>query len=168
MKVFNFMVFMTFFSVFGYGQNNADDNDPSIVDDSLSYEVYGDKINLRNIYTSINMYKKYRILKGGDSISTKFRATVSSVCKVKGCWMKLRLNEGGEVMVRFKDYGFFVPKNIEGKEVIVSGNAFVNHTSIEEQKHYALDAGKSKTEIEKITQPKREFAFVAKSVLLKK
>ncbi len=168
MKVINFIVFTILFSVFSSGQNNINNSDSVLVQDSLSYMVYGDKINLKNTYTAVEINKKYKVLKEGDSLATKFRATVRSVCKAKGCWMKLELDKGEEVMVRFKDYAFFVPKNIEGKEVIVAGKAFVKTTSIEEQKHYALDAGKSKIEIAKITKPKKELAFVAEGVLLKK
>ncbi len=52
-------------------------------------------------------------------------------------------------------------------EAIVNGKAFVSETSVEELKHYAEDAGKSKEEIEAITEPKRTYGFLADGVLLK-
>jgi hypothetical protein len=70
-------------------------------------------------------------------------------------------------MVKFKDYGFFMPKNIAGKEVIVNGKAFVSEVSVEEQRHYAEDAGKSEDEIAAITEVKRTYTFEADGVLLK-
>lgn len=82
--------------------------------------------------------------------------------------MKLPLKDSLETMVRFKDYGFFMPLDAKGKEVIVNGKAFVKETSVEELQHYAEDAGKTKEEIAQITAPKVEFAFEADGVLLKK
>ena len=70
-------------------------------------------------------------------------------------------------MVKFKDYGFFVPKDIEGEEVIVEGIAFIEETSVEDLKHFAEDAGKSKEEIESITEPSKSPGFLAHGVLLK-
>ena len=55
--------------------------------------------------------------------------------------MNLDLKNDKQVMVRFKNYGFFVPKDIEGKDVIVEGKAFIDILSIDELKHYAFDAG---------------------------
>lgn len=82
--------------------------------------------------------------------------------------MKLDLKEGREVMVRFKDYGFFVPEDIIGKEVILQGNAFVDQISVEDQQHFAMDAGKNEIEIAAITQPKNTYTFLASGVLTKK
>ncbi len=72
---------------------------------------------------------------------------------------------GGSLMrVRFKDYGFFVPSDIMGKEVVFEGKAFRDTTSVADLKHYAEDAGKSKEEIDAITEPKVTIAFVADGV----
>ena len=79
----------------------------------------------------------------------------------------MRLDMGEEeAMIKFKDYGFFMPMDIKGEEVIVSGNAFVDEMSVEDQRHFAEDAGKSKEEIAAITQPKRTLSFTADGVLL--
>ena len=82
--------------------------------------------------------------------------------------MQLPAGMDQTVMVRFKDYGFFMPLNSDGKEVIVEGKAFVRETSVDELKHYAEDAGKSKEEIAKITEPERTLSFEAIGVLMKK
>ena len=81
--------------------------------------------------------------------------------------MKLPLTAEKEVMVRFKDYGFFMPLDSQGKEVVLEGKAFVQTTSVAELRHYAKDAGKSKEEIAAITTSKKEFSFEANGVLLK-
>lgn len=106
-----------------------------------------------------------------DSMSVKIEATVSEVCQMKGCWMALSSVEptnNTQVMVRFKDYAFFVPKDISGRTVIIEGMAYRETTPVDELRHYAEDAGKSQKEIDAITEPKEELKFMANGVLLKK
>ena len=127
---------------------------------------FGEKLS-SNELTSINEINNlFTNLNDGESNNTKFKATVVDVCKMKGCWMNLDLNNNKQVMVRFKNYGFFVPKDIEGKEVIVEGKAFIDVLSIDELKHYAFDAGKSKEEIDKIQKEKRIYSFEATGVVI--
>ena len=105
-------------------------------------------------------------IKEKDKFTGKVKGKVVSVCLEKGCWMKVSRDNGEPVMVKFKDYGFFMPKDILGKEVVLDGEATVKETSVKQLKHYASDAGKSKEEIEKIKEPKKEIIFVAKGVLV--
>lgn len=98
----------------------------------------------------------------------KVTGTVVSVCQNKGCWMKLDAGNGQTMMVTFKDYGFFVPKDITGETVVIEGVAEMKTVSVEEQQHYAKDAGKTQAEIDAITQPKTELSFVAEGVALVK
>ena len=98
----------------------------------------------------------------------KVEGVVESVCQAKGCWMQVKKSDGTTMMVKFKDYDFFVPKDIAGKKVIFEGIPSVKTTSVAEQKHYAEDAKKSKEEIDKITQPKTELSFIAEGVLVSK
>jgi Domain of unknown function (DUF4920) len=102
------------------------------------------------------------------TLNTKITGTVESVCQVKGCWMKVVTTDGQTMRVSFKDYGFFVPKDIAGKTVVFEGEAKVKTTSVAELRHYAEDAKKPKAEIMKITEPKRELTFVADGVIVKK
>ena len=136
---------------------------------TTDYNSYGDKISDKDYLSSADAYAKYQTLKAGDTISLKFASSIEEVCSKKGCWMKLPAGETKEtIMVRFKDYGFFMPLDSNGKEVIVEGKAFVKEVSVDELKHYAEDAGKSAEEIAKITAPKMELAFEANGVLMKK
>lgn len=98
---------------------------------------------------------------------TKVEGTVESVCQMKGCWMKLKTADGQTMRVTFKDYGFFVPKDISGKTVVVEGVAKQTTTPVSELRHYAEDAGKSKEEIAKITEPEKAITFVADGVIVK-
>ena len=107
--------------------------------------------------------------KMGDKevLATKVTGTVESVCQVKGCWMKVKTADGETIRVMFKDYAFFVPKDIAGKTVVFEGEAQVKTVPVEHLQHYAKDAGKSNEEIAKITEPKKELTFVADGVLVK-
>ncbi len=104
---------------------------------------------------------------GADEKPTKVVGTVESVCQMKGCWMKVHIADGQTMRVTFRDYGFFVPKDIAGKTVVLEGTAQQTTTSVAKLRHYAEDAGKSKTEIEKITQPETALTFVADGVIVK-
>jgi hypothetical protein len=96
----------------------------------------------------------------------KITGKVVEVCQEKGCWMKVEKPGGETLMVKFKDYGFFMPKDIVGKEVVLDGTASIKETSVKQLKHYAEDAGKSKEEIAKIKKPKKDVQFVASGVLV--
>jgi hypothetical protein len=131
----------------------------------MAYQSFGEKITADDVISSDDLIEKYKNLKPGDSIAVKFTSEVKEVCQNKGCWMKMDLGEE-EAMVRFKDYGFFMPKDIAGQEVIVEGYAFVSEMSVEDQRHYAEDAGKTPEEIALITEPKRTLSFTSSGVLI--
>ena len=135
-------------------------------DSKIEYASFGKAIIADDAIAASSMLNHFKEMNVGDSINSKMTATVTNVCQVKGCWMKLDLGNGQEAMVKFKDYGFFVPKDITGKQVIVNGKAFVNEVSVDELKHYAEDTGKSAEEIAAITKSKKTFSFEADGVLL--
>ncbi len=134
----------------------------------LNYDAFGAEFSDSDVLDAATMLEKFSALKSGDTVAVKFTSKITDVCSKKGCWMKMELGEASETMVRFKNYGFFVPLDATGKEVIVNGKAFVTETSVADLKHYAEDAGKTKEEIAAITASKVEFAFVADGVLLTK
>ena len=134
-----------------------------------TYSSFGDTVSASDYLSSNDALSNYKALKLGDTINLKFNANIKEVCSKKGCWMTLPAgNDDETIMVRFKDYGFFMPLDAAGKEVIVAGKAFVNEVSVADLKHYAEDAGKSPEEIANISEPVMEFAFEANGVLLKK
>lgn len=133
-----------------------------------NYDTFGALITEEDVLSSAEMLTKFNSLQVGDTLDIKFASKINEVCSKKGCWMKLPLNAETETMVRFKDYGFFMPLDSKDREVIVAGKAFVTEVSVDDLKHYAEDAGKSAEEIAKITAPKKEFAFEANGVLIKK
>ena len=101
-----------------------------------------------------------------NTYTGKVSGKVVEVCQEKGCWMKIEKADGEKMMVKFKDYGFFMPKNIVGKDVVLDGEAKFKETSVKQQQHYAKDAGKTQEEIDKIKESKKELVFVAKGVVV--
>lgn len=135
---------------------------------SNQYQAFGAEVQLEKIYNKDAIASTYHNLESGDTLQVAFTSRVKDVCKAKGCWMKVAVDKQQETMVKFKDYGFFVPKDIEGREVIVQGKAYVTDMSVEDQRHFAKDAGKSQEEIKAITTPKKTYSFLADAVLIKK
>lgn len=108
------------------------------------------------------------MLEGVDSLALKLTGTVKEVCQNKGCWMNVvsGTGESQPIFVKFKDYGFFVPKDCAGKKVVMEGIAYREITPVDELKHYAEDKGASAEELAAITEPKEELKFMASGVLL--
>ncbi|QDK80956.1 DUF4920 domain-containing protein [Spirosoma sp. KCTC 42546] len=126
---------------------------------------HGKKITEKGAIPAIQLATK---MADKTEMPAKVEGTVESVCKVKGCWMKVKTGDGQTMRVTFKDYGFFVPKDIVGKTVVVEGTAETTTTPVADLRHYAEDAGKSKEEIAKITEPEKALTFVADGVIVKK
>ena len=103
-----------------------------------------------------------------DSIlDVKVLAKVGEVCQKKGCWMNVvDADSEKDMFVQFKDYVFFMPFDLEGSTVAMTGKAYVAVTSVEELKHYAEDEGKTKEEIAAITEPEKQLKFLADGVVI--
>ena len=105
------------------------------------------------------------LLEGRDSIQATVSGDISAACQAKGCWMKMDMN-GTDMVVRFKDYGFFVPKNSAGYKATIKGWAYNDTLSVAELQEYAKDAGKSEEEIAAITEPEAKLTFMADGVII--
>ena len=117
----------------------------------------------------INNYKAEKeSLLNNPQDDTKLEGQILSTCPMKGCWMKMSV-ERDTILVRFKDYGFFVPKSgAEGKSAIINGKLSVDTLSVAQLRHYAEDAGKSKDEVSKIVKPEITISFLADGVVIDK
>ncbi|MBK9566533.1 MAG: DUF4920 domain-containing protein [Saprospiraceae bacterium] len=136
-----------------------------IVGDSTHF---GEKIDTSGMITYDVLLQKMSV---ADSIDAKVVGKVSGVCQTKGCWMNIVSDADTtktEMFVQFEDYGFFMPKDLVGKEVVMLGKAYREITSVEDLKHFAEDEGKTPEEIEKITEPVTELKFMASGVMIKK
>lgn len=134
----------------------------------VDYAIFGDSITETEVITKEEMLSKFKNLKEGDTLNVKFKSEIKEVCQKKGCWMSMDLTDGKETFVKFRDYAFFVPMNAAKQDAIVNGKAFVSVETVDEQKHYAKDAGKSQAAIDSITAPKVTYSFMADGVLIAK
>ena len=125
-------------------------------------KVFGAEPSMTTV-TPINLDEALSKENLGKTI--RLKARVIKVCKVKGCWMIIQ-SAKNSARVTFKDYGFFVPKNSSGKQVILEGIMTESIITEADARHYAEDDGKSKKEIEKIKGDQKEYSFVATSVTI--
>lgn len=145
------------------GNGNTADTTDTFVD--IDTNFYGEKFVVENAVTVDEMLNNM----GNDTAyAAKVEGTVNEVCKKKGCWMTMNKEDGSTIRVTFKDYGFFVPMDIDGQEVILLGTAKMDSTSVEDLRHYAEDAGKTKEEIEAINEPEIQVNFEAEGVYVKR
>lgn len=103
-----------------------------------------------------------------DFVVVKFIGIVQEVCQAKGCWMIIVFDDLDVefIMVCFKDYGFFMFKDIVGCKVIMDGYVFVEEILVDELCYYVEDVGKLQEEIEVIIEFKKEMKFLVSGVLL--
>ncbi|MBI4853703.1 MAG: DUF4920 domain-containing protein [Acidobacteria bacterium] len=70
---------------------------------------------------------------------------IARVCQAKGCWMELTEKEGDPGMrITFKDYGFFVPTDSQGKKVKAEGKVELKVLPKDEVEHYVSEGAKLK------------------------
>ncbi len=141
----------------------AQENRPSAVPG----QTYGEKVNPKG---AVDIAKLPAIVEADDDkkVNVKIEAKVLEVCKKKGCWVNLYVNDSTTVFVKMKDYAFFVPDDMVGKTVVLEGEAFEKVTSVNELKHYAEDAGKTQAEIDQITEPEKSIRFLASGIVVPK
>ncbi len=131
---------------------------------SATISTYGAEIDTNG---SISPKELLVLMESGDSAHVKLSTTIIETCSKKGCWMNVGMEDGEDMMVRFKDYSFFVPKaGVVNKSTIFEGQAYYDTLSVEDLRHYAMDAGKDSTEIMSISEPKAILAFEATGVVI--
>ncbi len=126
-------------------------------DVSLSY--YGEQIEST---AAIEASSISHHMQATDSMEMKIEGMITDVCKQKGCWMKVDMGGGQSLMVRFKDYGFFVPIESAGKMTIIDG--MLKKEVVENEK--GDDADAACHEDDKLQNNER-YSFVARGVAIK-
>lgn len=95
--------------------------------------------------------------------SVVVEARVAKVCQKKGCFFIAK--EGATtVRVSFKDYGFFVPTDIGGRNVTLLGELKQVELSKEQAEHLEADLGSADADI----APGPQFEIVASAVRVPK
>lgn len=124
-------------------------------------EFYGKNVGAGKLVKASELPSK---LKENDAKDMQITGKVLDVCPKKGCWVKLQVNDSTTATIKMKNYGFFVPMALIGKQIVVDGKAEIVTTSVEDLKHIAEDGKKSKAEIDAITAPKKEFKITASGI----
>ncbi len=139
--------YLAFFAVLIFSCNAPEKQYQSFGNDISSVE-YDD---ISTLLMSVDENKK----------TYKVKGVVEEVCQMKGCWMTLKNEDGASIRITFKDYGFLVPKDISGKEVILEGAAFKEKLEEDVAMHYAEDGG-----LEYNESMRDQISFVASGVLV--
>lgn len=130
------------------------------------YDAYGSEIS-ETVTHDFSTVKQTIQTNPKESQSVTIKGKIIETCSKKGCWMTVDMSDGDTMMVRFKDYGFFVPKEGQyAKDVIMKGVAKMDTLTVQQLRHYAEDAGKSQEEIDAITAPEISVNFTAEGVLI--
>jgi hypothetical protein len=93
----------------------------------------GTPISLANLIRHNDKYDGQEVL-----LTTR----IAKVCQKKGCFFVA--TEGpATARVSFKDYGFFIPTDSGGKDVLLLGTFSRQEVSKKEAEHYAADLGEA-------------------------
>lgn len=132
---------------------------------ALIGDYYGLDVSNGSVNKAVSVEKLEKELKLKNKIeNVAVKGEVTDVCSKRGCWLSLKAGDGSVFFVKMKDYAFFVPTALKGKNVVLEGVAERKVTSVEELKHYAKDAKKSKDKIDAIKAPKEEIRFLANGI----
>ncbi len=133
---------------------------------AIEGQSFGEGVKTGNIIAATDLNAK---LAPKGKVDMKVAGEVVSVCTKKGCFMNVKISDTETMIVKFKDYAFFMPKDMPaGTKVVIDGFAERKTTSVEDLQHVARDSKKSEEEVAKITKPKKEIVFEAKGVVLVK
>ena len=129
------------------------------------YQFFGMEIEdkVTHSYTTV-----FELAQSGAVENVILEGVITQTCAKKGCWMNVKMAEGDTMIVRFKDYGFFVPKEgAEDLRTVMHGVAKMDTISVDLLRHYAEDAGETEDIIMQITEPRYVLEFIADGVLIK-
>jgi len=84
---------------------------------------------------------------------------IAKVCQKKGCFF-IAQEGASSARVSFKDYGFFIPTDSGGKDVVLLGTFSRKNVSKEQAEHYVADLGETATS----TPERFEYSIVATAV----
>lgn len=123
--------------------------------------IFGKKVSESGAISSDLLVENLTV--AGQAKEVKVFGKIKEVCKAEGCWVRMETKEGS-FLIKMKDHAFLVPVALEGKTIVADGVATFKETSVEQLRHFAEDAGKSKEEIALITEPKKEIVLQATGI----
>jgi hypothetical protein len=110
----------------------------------------GTPLSLANLLGNSDKYLDQEVL-----VATR----IARVCQKKGCFF---LAQDGPSIARvtFKDYGFFIPTDSAGKDVVLLGTFSRKPVSKQEAEHYSADLGEKAA----IAPERFEYSIVASAI----
>lgn len=152
------------FCTFSFSQEAVEKKSPP-AGNAIIGDYYGADISKVSVSKAISVEELESELKNEKKIeNVAVKGMVADVCEKRGCWLTIKTEDNSSFFVKMKDYAFFVPTALKGKNVVLDGTAEKMVTSVEELKHYAKDAKKTQAEIDAITIPKGEVRFLAAGI----
>ena len=138
--------------VFGPGPVAAE---PPEAADGFGAELTLEKTTpLADVLANVERYEKQPVL---------IRGRLNDVCQRMGCWMVIQ-DQGAQIRVRFKDYGFVIPVDSIGREALVEGVVAIETLSEKQARHYESESRDGHPD--SVKGPRREVAFTATGVRL--
>ncbi len=158
--------YFTLAVIFAIALVGCQGNSKKHTEEHVHYKItkHGENINSEGAISGEEFLKEFE---SKDSMEVKITAGIEEVCAKKGCWMSLDISDEYSMLVRFKDYGFFVPKDAAGKTATIDGIARIDTISVAELRHYLEDADASQEEIDAVTEPEISYTFEATGVIIK-
>ena len=126
----------------------------------VGWKSYGGKITLDKATPLASILERQET---ADSSEVLFEGAVLEVCQGKGCWMVIG-DSATNVRVEFKNYGFFVPWDSEGKKVKVQGLLKDKSISAEAAKHMAEEMKHPPVKMEDIKDQQTTTVLVVSAV----
>ena len=158
------ILFSLSFSTMSFSQEAVEKSAPP-AGNAIVGDYYGANVSKNSEGKAITVEKlKEELKKTNKAESISVKGVVTDVCPKKGCWVTVKTDDGSSFFVKMKDYAFFVPTALKGKNVVLEGTAEKKITSVDELKHYAKDAKRPKAEIDAIISPKEEIRFLADGI----
>ena len=131
-------------------------------EEAQAYMNFGDStFSVENALTAAALVQEFETT--GDTLFSTVAGEITKVCTVKGCWMATAIDSSENLFVDY-DYEFLLPTNSQGQNMVMTGFAYWDSTSVAELQHYAEDRGASEEEIAAITEPTGEVKFKATGV----
>ena len=165
MKKYNFLIlsFIIIAGIIGCQQKAPDSQKQAIEKKLESTGNFGEMITQEEAILASNLDGLFT---DHDTVAAKLSGHIKASCKHTGCWMDLDMNGKDVLHVTFKNDGFTIPLDAAGKDAIVKGIAYRELIPVETLRNYAREDGKSKDEINAITQPEWEYDFIADGVII--
>jgi hypothetical protein len=141
---------------------SANSEDEISQEEAQVYMNFGDStFAVENALTAAALIQEFKST--GDTLYSTVAGEITKVCTVKGCWMATAIDSRENLFVDY-DYEFLLPTNSQGQNMVMTGFAYWDSTSVAELQHYAEDRGASEEEIAAITEPTGEVKFKATGV----